>query len=227
MAKWWCIFLLGFAPVVFGQQTELDRLVAESVRLRDLTPAGKYLQDHIGKVTCPDWNNLKHLLRDWIESRLPANLAVLDREYRGLEAQLTAELWRAGVLEPEKPSAEAGYVELNFSRPTGYPGALMVEASVTVPCGADDSIYLYHFTADSWSRVLEADGNSVWGNGVAETRFSGPDTLGRHVFYASWDNVQCASPWNVLDYRLFRIAADDDRAAPILSGEIDAGRVAA
>lgn len=210
MAKqWWRIFLLGVAPVVFGQQIELDRLVTESVRLRELTPAVK--------VERPDWTNLKHLLRDWIESRLPANLPALDQGYQGLEAQLTAELRRASVLEPEKPSAEAGYVaSVKLSRPAEYPGALLVEAGVTVPCGFDVSIYLYHFTADSGSSLLEADGNHDWGNEVAETRFSGPDTLGGHVFCASWYGVQCESVWNLLDHRLFRIDADGDCTKSIL-----------
>ncbi|MGA2740431.1 MAG: hypothetical protein ABSG65_23715 [Bryobacteraceae bacterium] len=218
MAKWWCLFLLGVAPVVFGQQTELDRLVAESIRLRELTPVGQYSQDPFGKVTRPDWTNLKHFLRDWIESRLPANLAALDREYQGLGAQLTAELWRAGLTEPEKPSAEAGYVSsVNLSRPMEYPGVLMVEAGVTVPCGFDVSIYIYHYKTDSRIRLLEADGNGKWGNQVAETLFSAPDTLGRRAFYASWSGVQCASVWNMLDYRLFRIDADGDHVAPILA----------
>jgi hypothetical protein len=131
MAKWSCIFLLGVAPVVFGQQAELDRLVAESTRLRAMTPAGEYPWDHFGKVRRPEWTNLKHLLRDWIESRLPANLPALDREYRGLEAQLKAELERAGVLEPEKPAARAGYVSsVKLSRAADYPGALLVRLAL-------------------------------------------------------------------------------------------------
>ena len=67
-------------------------------------------------------------------------------------------------------------------------------------------------------RLLEADGTHEWGSGVAETRFSVPDTLGRHLFYASWYGVQCGSGWDVPDYRLFRIDAKSGRAVPIFSG---------
>jgi hypothetical protein len=211
MLKWLCILLLGVAPAVFGQRTELDGLLAESRRLRE--------RDDGAKVTRPDWINLKHALRDWIESRLPANLPALDREYRGLEAQLTAELQRAGAFETEKPSAEAGYVGLvRLSRPPEYPGALVVEASVTVPCGSDASIYVYRFTASARSRLLEADGARENGDGLSDIRFSAPDNSGSGLFYASWFAVQCASVWDVLDYRLFRIDARSEGAMPIFSG---------
>jgi len=212
MPKWLCIFLLGIAPVVVGQPAELDRLVAESERLRG--------REDFGKLTRPDWTNLQHALRDRIELRLPANLPALDREYQGLEAQLTAQLRKAGVLAPDKPSAESGYVSfVKLSRPPEDPGALLVvEAGVTVPCGSDVSIYLYRFRADSWIRLLEADGNSDWGNQVQETRFSQPDNFGSRVFYASWYAVACAPVWNGLDYRLFRTDAGSERAIPIFSG---------
>jgi hypothetical protein len=174
MLKWLCILLLGVAPAVFGQRAELDGLVAESRRLRERDFA---------TVTRPDWTHLKHLLRDWIESRLSPDLPALDREDRGLEARLTAELERAGVFEPEKPGADVGYVSsVKLTRPADYSDALVVEAGIRVPCGSDVSIYLYRFLADSWARVLEADGNADWGNQVQETRFSPPDNFGSRVF---------------------------------------------
>jgi hypothetical protein len=212
MAKWWCILLLSVAPVVFGQQPELNRLVAESMRLRE-----QFRQDP-GKVTRPDWAKLKHLLCDWIESRLPANLPSLDREYQGLESQLTAELWKAVVLEPDRASARAGYVSsVKLSRPAEYPETLLVEAGITVSCGFDVSLYLYRFKANSRSRLLEADGARENGDELSDIRFSAPDKSGSRLLYASWFGVQCASFWNVLDYRLFRIDAEGDHARPTLS----------
>ena len=210
MPKWRWIFLLGVAAVLFGQQTGLDRLVAESARLRERARAAP--------LTRPDWTNLKHLLRDWIESRLPANLPALDREYQGLEAQLTSELWKAGVLARDWPGADAGYVSpVKLSRRAEYSGALVVQAGVTVGCGSDVSVYVYRFKGDSWSRLLEADGKRDGGDELAETQFSAADASGNRLFYASWFAVQCASAWNELDYRLFRIDADGDRATPIFS----------
>jgi hypothetical protein len=208
--RWWCILLLGVAPALCGQQTELDRLVAESARLRERARTARF--------TRPEWTNLKHLVRDWIESRLPANLPALDREYQGLEAQLRAELWKAAVLAREWPGADAGYVSaVKLSRPTEYPDVLAVRAGVTVGCGADESILLYRFKGGSRTRLLEADGTHEWGSSVAETHFSSSDRLGRHLFFAAWYGVQCASVWDVLDYRVFRIDADGDQAVSLLS----------
>jgi hypothetical protein len=206
--RWW-ILLLSVAPVLFGQQTELDRLVAESARLRE--------RAHAAPITRPDWSNLQHLLRNWIESRLPANLPALDREYQGLEAQLTAELWKVGVLARNWPGADAGYVSaVKLSRPADS-DVLAVQAGVTVGCGPDESIFLYRFKGGSWSRLLEANGTHEWGSSVAETLFSGLDRLGGRLFFAAWYAVQCASAWNVLDYRVFRIDANGDQAEPVLS----------
>lgn len=99
LAKWCCwVFLLLWKPALFGQQPELKRLVAESQRLRALTPesAESELPD-FGKFTRPSWSGLKGWLRDWIESRLPRNSTELDAAFPGLEARLRAELARAGL----------------------------------------------------------------------------------------------------------------------------------
>lgn len=207
----------GCRPALFGQSAELDRLVAESARIRSLTPTQKYAgHDTFGSVKRPDWTGLKNLLRDWIESRLPANATELDAEFPSLEARLTADLQRAGLLEPEKATADAGYIaSLKLSRAAEYPGGLMVQAGITVPCGSDGSIYLYHFTTATRARVLDASGAREWGNNLLETRLTAPDSSGSRVFYASWDAVQCASVWNGIDYRLFRI--DRDRSMPLFS----------
>lgn len=71
-------------------------------------------------------------------------------------------------------------------------------------CGTDESVYLYRF-AQARDRLLDVQGTSKWGNGVFEMQFSAPDVAGSRIFYVSWYNVQCASNWNQLNYRLFRI----------------------
>ncbi|HEV8040002.1 MAG TPA: hypothetical protein VGP62_14130, partial [Bryobacteraceae bacterium] len=75
------VLLLAAAPVLFGQD-ELSHLVAESVLLR--TKANV------------DWAKQKNALRNWIESRLPRNMAALDAGFSNLEARLNAELKQAG-----------------------------------------------------------------------------------------------------------------------------------
>ncbi|MGH9613954.1 MAG: hypothetical protein ACRD4P_12825 [Bryobacteraceae bacterium] len=124
MAKWCCwVFLSLWIPALFGQQAELARLVAESEHLRALRTAGPRAS----------WTDLKNLLRDWIESRLPDNLTELDAAFPGLETRMPAELSRACLLQPEKLDPITGYIwRLKLSRPAEFPGALIVEAGISV-----------------------------------------------------------------------------------------------
>jgi hypothetical protein len=73
-----------------------------------------------------------------IESRLPANLSTLETASSSLEAQLTAELWRAGMFQPEKPGSAVGYISsLSVQRPAEYPNVVIVQSGISVPCGSD------------------------------------------------------------------------------------------
>jgi hypothetical protein len=195
------LFLAG-APFLFGQD-ELNRLVAESVPLRASTDI--------------DWTNQRSALRDWIESRLPRNIAALDADFSNLETRLNAELRQAGLAEPELPDYGFGYIsKVTLSRPAEYPGALVVRAGVSVGCGNDESVYVYNL-APARSRLLDAHGNSKWGSTLEETRFSAPDVSGSRIFYAAWRSVQCGSVWNTLDYRLFRIGRGPEPVIPLFS----------
>jgi hypothetical protein len=198
----YAVLLVAAAPVVFGQDA-LSHLVAESVPLRSSADI--------------DWTQQKSALRDWIESRLPSNVAQLNADFSILETRLNAELRQAGLAEPEDPNVGFGYVSrLKLTRPAEYPEALVVQAGVSAGCGNDESVYIYRFSQKR-VRLLEAHGNGKWGSGIFETRFSGPDAAGSRVFYASWYNVQCGSSWNELDYRLFRFGPGQEQAAPLFS----------
>ncbi len=219
MAKYWCLVFVAAAPVLLAQRQDVQRLVAESARVRKITASTPDRDDnYFGKFKRPGWSRLRELLRDWIESRLPTSVEALDAGYAGMEARLTAELRRAGLLEPQKPVAEAGYISsLKFSRLEGYRGALLVEAGITIPCGSDVSIYFYRFTPSRRDRLFEASGGSPNGNDLVDTQFSPPNASGGRIFYVSWLGVSCVSVWNGLKYRLWRIDANTDKAVELLS----------
>jgi hypothetical protein len=196
------LLLLAAAPVMFGQDA-LNHLVAESVLLRGSADI--------------DWTRQKSALRDWIESRLPSNVAQLNADFSNLETRLNAELRQAGLAEPEDPSVGFGYISrLKLTRPAEYPEALVVRAGVSAGCGNDESVYVYHFS-QARSRLLEVQGSHEWGSGVVETQLSAPDVSGSRIFYAAWFAVTCASVWNQLDYRLFRIGPGAEPAVPLFS----------
>jgi hypothetical protein len=215
MPKLWCPVFLAMAPFLLGQD-ELNRLVAESVVLRASAAAS---QDPDKPDSSPRdlWTRQKNALRDWIESRLPANITALDADFSNLEARLDAELEQAGLTEPEGTEVGTGYVsKLELSRPGGFSDALIVRAGVSVDCGSDESVYVYRFS-DTRARLVEAQGTEKWGMSVVETQLSAPDVSGSRIFNASLFAVTCASVWNTLDYRLFRIGPGAEPAVPLLS----------
>jgi hypothetical protein len=157
----------------------------------------------------------KTLLRDWIEARLPANLRDLDSSFPRLESELVSVLKGADLIGSQD---RVGIESVELSRLTEFPEVVTVKASIDVPCGIDTSVYVYRFGANSRTRLLAADGKRDWGDELTDVQFSAPDPSGNRVMYASWLGVQCASVWNVLDYRLYRIAPGSDHADPIFSG---------
>jgi hypothetical protein len=147
MSKLCCtVLLLYAAPFLFGQEA-LTRLVAESVPLRGSEEVDRTIQ--------------KDALRDWIESRLPANITELDAGFSNLETQLNAEVGRAGLIEPS--DFQFGYVsKLTLMRPIEYPSALVVRAGVSAGCGNDESVYLYRFS-QTRTLLLRAGGRRQMG----------------------------------------------------------------
>ncbi|HLN00048.1 MAG TPA: hypothetical protein VK335_12240 [Bryobacteraceae bacterium] len=219
MAKlWFCGVLITAPLVLWADHGELNRLIAESTRLRELTPNANPYEDHFGRLTRPDWTELENRLRDWIESRLPANISTLGAALPTMEAQLTSELRRAAVFQPENPDAVVGHVSmLKVSRPVEYPNVVAVQSGISVPCGSDVTFHLYRFTSTGRERVLDANGSSNWGNDGLDTRFSAPDPAGNRVLYLSWYGVQCASVWDGLEYRVIRLSPEADHAVTVLS----------
>jgi hypothetical protein len=127
---------------------------------------------------------------------LPANITALDAAFGSLETQLDAELEHTELTKPQGSDVGLGYVSrLELSRPAEYPGALVVRAGVSVECGTDDSVYVYHFS-DTRRRLLDAQGTQKWAISVVKTQFSPTDASGSRIFYAAWDGVACASVWD-------------------------------
>lgn len=203
MPKFYCAALLLYAAQFVSGQDALTRLIAESTPLR--------VSEDV------DRTNQKNALRDWIESRLPTNITELDASFGNLEARFNSELEQAGVAEPENSEVGTGYIsKLELLRTAEFPGALVVRAGVSVHCGTDDSVYVYRFS-DTRTRLIEARGTFEWGSDVLETRFSAPDALGNRIFLVVWDGTSCASVWNTIDYRLFRIGPFQEPAAPLFA----------
>ncbi|MGH9613955.1 MAG: hypothetical protein ACRD4P_12830, partial [Bryobacteraceae bacterium] len=64
---------------------------------------------------------------------------------------------------------------------------------------------MYRFSVKGPDRLIEEHGKDEHGDYVAGAQFSTPGASGSRMFYLAWNHVQCASIWNNLEYRLFRI----------------------
>src|SRR5258708_37259327 len=146
----------------------LSDLLATAEKLRKLEPESEMP---------PELVTFKHQLRDWIESRLP--LGVTDE-------QLMAELKKAGLTSTE-PSLEMGFgyvTEIEISRPENYPGALAVRTGLSIPCGTDESWYIYDHDSETPKRVFEyerSDHANYLPQTSSELLVSIPNSDGSHL----------------------------------------------
>src|SRR5579863_7256635 len=87
------VILLIAVSALCAQETPLTRLKREAERSKSSK-----------EVTA-----VHAALRDWIESRLPADKGALDVEFPSLEGAMTKDLESAGLAEPKEPDPEQGF----------------------------------------------------------------------------------------------------------------------
>jgi hypothetical protein len=170
------------ASALFGQDTPFDRLKREATRTRTLTSEKEKHEPAIAVAA------LHAALRDWIEAQLPQRQGAT-ADLSRLEATLQNSLWGSGLMEPDKPAPAdigpegpgVGYVGFEFKMLPELLNSLFVIASVTVECGSDEAIYLYHFEDGGRTRVFEDHPKSKWGYTSATFELSGPDSKGRRL----------------------------------------------
>ena len=208
---------------IFAQDAALDRLKREAASAKALSEEQQW------KVPADKLAALHLALRDWIESRLPKT----EREFRdpgGLETALQGELAKAGLSRPDESNTPApegavwgwpgfGYAELSFKWFSELPDSLIVIGGVSVMCGVDDAVYMYHFGARERARVFEDRPVIEWHHSVAGVELSEPDTHGRRLLLTQYTSVQCASAWMGMAYAVNRLSALGDTREPLFSGE--------
>jgi hypothetical protein len=214
--------LLGSLSMGFGSDGEFDRVKIQSQRLRSIGASGQL--DQFGNGLPEELADFKTALRDWIESELPSSRSGFESSLPSLQSRMTEELRNADVLEPEGQDEDNfvfGFVSnLEVLQPEGFPEVLVITAGVSVPCGHDDSVYAYSFAQGTRQRLLESYDTGTHGRSVSEIKFSGPDEKGNRLMFISRYGVQCASCWNGLSYKIFRLGGDSQHVSNILEGSI-------
>jgi hypothetical protein len=197
------ILLLLLASPLFGQDPALDRLKREAVLLKAATPGTQSV------------SQFHALLRDWIESRLPANKASMPGSLSAIESGMQMQLRMAGMAGDlgDTDDIGPGYAEVEFHQFPELPDTLFVSAGASIPCGFDTAVYGYQFGV-SRTRVIE---DRPGGYGNPEMELAGPDAEGRMFFLTHALSVQCQSTWMGLAYSAYRFGATPGATETLLS----------
>ncbi len=192
--------MLALAAAAWAQQTPMERLKVEAEKARvAVQPDG--VVDDIGPVIAAQ----RLAFRDWMESRLPEKRRTLAGEWETLGADMDAALGSAGLKAAETEDSKFGYAGLRTHWFPELPDVLFVVASVSIPCGTDDTVYAYRFTPQGRTRILEDHPKAAFGYYVTDVRLSEPDAQGRRLLLTTRMSSQCASMWMGLAYDVYRV----------------------
>lgn len=179
----------------------------------------------------------KHLLREWVESRLADQR--LDLDTPRLERTWNVELATASPPGPRPVDDQfqslAAVGRISVKRQQDI--FLVVITRLGVYCGYDESVYLYRWTLGRWQFALAGETNDYSSNEkyrpqsiqsvmVSEPAQDGPGFEDRLVLVLGI-NPWCSSTWQPLYHRVWRLKADQSPTRLLHSGEalakVDAG----
>lgn len=170
----------------------------------------------------PQFTTLKHQLRDWVESRLVdfpqrGSEIALAQELNAvlLKAELTCSTNRGGPAEYCSSESFVGY--LGTLRVTRQQDFLIVETSVGIICGYDESAYLYSWNGSKWQRLWSSEQTTytekqyvpqtIHAVQISPVRTGQKQRLVLTLGSNSW----CSSNWHPVYYRLWRIGGEQEQ----------------
>ena len=184
----------------------LDEIRATQQKLIAARGSGKSLRNEVPLEAVA---LVKRQLLSWLESRLPAFGHY--SEIENLTSVLSGEL-HAALMPTQDDQDHLGQIDVSFSHPEGEPDWLQMSTDIGIPCGADQSVYLYEWRNGGWDRrfVLEADAGE-WDKygpqNFVELQVSPNHANGtRLVLTTGWPPA-CISLWHTLSTKLFRVDA--------------------
>jgi hypothetical protein len=214
--------LFAFVLMAGAQGTGLDEIRATQQKLIAARDRGKPLRDEVPLEAVAV---AKRQLLSWLESRLPA--FGHHSEIENLTSVLSGES-HAALTPTQDDQGHLGEMDVSFSHPAGEPGWLEMSTDIGIPCGVDQSVYLYEWRNGRWDRrfVLEADARE-WDKygpqNSVDLQVSPAYANGsRLVLTTGWPPA-CISLWQTLTIKLFRVDAAQtllvDRAELANQGE--------
>lgn len=201
----------------YAADPRLDALRALLIPMRS-----EKAQDPTARGATPALTEIKHQLRQWIESRMKS----LDRrgETGDLQAKLNAELTAAGLTcswETNGPHCPGwwllGYLSnIQFRREGAF---LTLTTGVGIECGYDDSAYLYQWadTGGGWHQIWESEQNTYTKDDYHPQNILSVKAAGSSLVLTLGVQPWCASNWHDVYYRVFRLGPNPV-SKPIVDG---------
>lgn len=161
-------------------------------------------------------SEFKRKLKEWIESEIPKSKKSFNEHFLGMQEQMISKLKKAGLMVNEGAEKGYGFIgNLDIRRPAEVPDLLVIIAGITVPCGIEDSIYIYKYEENTKQLLLEDNPQGDYGETLSQIYFSPPDENGDRLFLSTRYGVQCASCWNALIFSLYRLDANLEKSTNI------------
>lgn len=186
--------------------------------LKELQAGLPALRQHRGehretRGATADLTKIKHLIRDWVETRLAGVNTSFDEDRFNREIQEA--MLSVHVVCPDGCATSAlGYAAPARVRRDG--DLVTLQTSVGIDCGYDDSAYLYEWDSGTWHKILETEQNTYTQSGYLPQTLYGlqaspPDARGTRLVLSLGSKPGCSSAYQPLYYRAWRIGP---RGAP-------------
>ncbi len=170
-----------------------------------------------------DQEAFKRAVRDWVEAHFTSDIT----DFAALAQRLGAEITKVGLhtKESDEPqldpaigvNAYGTVSSVDITTDLAFKDGFIVTIAVGVFCGADESVYAYRRTKTGVARILEAaTTNRAYGEALSRLSFSVPDGDGNQLALLTTIGAQCASNWNTVRYRLFRVPPREAPAVTLL-----------
>ena len=210
-----CISALGqSATTTLGNiRAQLEEIRADAPKYDDSRGAS------------PALTNIKHELREWVESRLDALHSDPNAE-DGAELKLAdilnAELEREHLFRKD-PDEDGDFfwkgggflapLELRYIERQSY---LLLQTSLEVVCGYDESAYLYRYDNGHWKRIWETEQNTYTKEGykpqfIRSVLVSPPLNESTPYVMTLGTEPWCSSNWHDVYVRIWKVGPADSR----------------
>jgi hypothetical protein len=144
------LFVITLAPPIWAQESQLETLRATLTPLR--TPAKEHPSENWWGAV-PELTDVKHQLRDLVESRLSALKENGDE--KATASAINAEIEATGLTSSGDHENLIGFLgAIELSRNSGI---LVLKTSVGILCQYDESAYGYEWVKDHWKRIWETE----------------------------------------------------------------------